>query len=171
MHSLSKIPRKFSVIKKKSIFQPVIFFPQVSFSGASVRNREHINRPNRGHPPVESLAVWRASPDNTVRPDQSNCSSPNGQPPTSQPDVLSACLFYLFNKKNKLNLLVRSYFSCNHTLYITFVLVVSILFPWWVLVGLPFMEFGSSISILSQGLNLFLVSIWFEVERSMDWLE
>ena len=119
-HSLSKIPRKFSVIKRKSIFQPIIFFPQIVFSGAGVWNREHINRPNRGHTPVESSAVPWASPDNTVRPDQSNRLSPNRQPPASRPDISFACLFYSFNKQNKLNCLVSLIFLATIRLYITF---------------------------------------------------
>ena len=120
MHSLSKNPRKFSVIKKRSIFQTIIFFPQVVFSGASVWSWEHINRPNRGHLPVEFLTVLRASPNNTVQPDQSNCLSLNRQPPSSRPDILSACLFYLFNIQNKLNLLVSLIFLATTCLYITY---------------------------------------------------
>ena len=120
VHSLSKIPRKFSVIKKKSIFQPIIFFPQVAFPGAGVWNRKLINRPNRGHRVVEWSAITRASFDNTVRPDQSNRSSPNWHPPpTSRPDISSACLFYLFNKQNKLNLIVSLIFLATTRLYIT----------------------------------------------------
>ena len=122
-HSLSKIPRKVSVIKKKSIFQPIIFFPLVEFSGAGVWNWEHINRPNRGHTPVELPAGPRASPDNTVRPDQSNRLSPNRQPPVSRPYMSSACLFYLFNKQNKLNLLVSLIFLATTRLYITYIIM------------------------------------------------
>ena len=112
-------PQKIYSYKKKSIFQPIIFFPQVVFSGASVWNREHINRPNRGHSPVESPAVPGASPDNTVRPDQSNRSSPNRHPPANRPNISSACLFYLFNKQNKLNLLVSLICLATTRLYIT----------------------------------------------------
>ena len=115
MHSLSKIPRKFSVIKNRFIFQTIIFFPQVVFSGAGVWSWEDINRPSRGHMPVESPSILRASPDNTVRPDQSNCLSLN---------ISSACLFYLFNKQNKLNLLVCFIFLATTHLYITLIILM-----------------------------------------------
>ena len=39
--------------------------------------------------------------------------------PASQPDISSACLFYLFNKQNKLNLLVSLIFLATTRLYIT----------------------------------------------------
>ena len=110
-------PQKILSYKKKekrSIFQPIIFFPRVVFSGAGVWSQEHINRPSRGHVPVESSAILRASPDNTIQPDQSNCLSLN-----SQQDISSACLFYLFNKQNKLNLLVSLIFLATTRLYIT----------------------------------------------------
>ena len=118
-HSRSKIPRKFSVIKKKVYFSTNHFFPQVVFSGAGIWSREDINRPSRSHTPVESPTVLRVSPDNTVRPDQSNCLSPNRHPPVSQPDISSVCLFYLFNEQNKLNLLVSLIFLATTRLYIT----------------------------------------------------
>ena len=64
--------------------------------------------------------MLRASPDNTVRLDQSNCLSPNRPPPpVNQPDISFACLFYLFNKQNKLNLLVSLIFLATTRLYIT----------------------------------------------------
>ena len=40
-------------------------------------------------------------------------------PPASRPDISSACLFYLFNKQNKLNLLVSLIFLATTRLYIT----------------------------------------------------
>ena len=61
------------------------------------------------------------SPDNTVRPVQSNRLLPNRQPPASRPDISSACLFYSFNKQNKLNLLVSLIFLATTRLYITLV--------------------------------------------------
>ena len=117
--SLSKIHGKFSVIKKKNYFSTHHFFPQVVFSGAGVRSREHINKPIRGHTPAESPAVLRASPDNTVRLDLSNRLSPKRQPPSARSVISSACLFYLFNKQNKLNLLVILIFLATTRLYIT----------------------------------------------------
>ena len=68
---------------------------------------------------MESSVVPRALPYNTVRPDQSNRLSPNRQPSVSQPDISSACLFYLFNKQNKLNLFVSVIFLATARLYIT----------------------------------------------------
>ena len=111
-HSLSKIHRKLSVIKKKYVFKPIIFFPQVAFSGACVWNREHINRPNRGHTRVELTAVTRASPDNTVQPDQSNRSSPNRPPPAPTGQIFHPRVYFIYSI-NKINKSSRqSYFSC-----------------------------------------------------------
>ena len=60
------------------------------------------------------MAITRASSDNTVRPDQSNHSSLNWQPSKSRSDISSTCLFYLFNKQNKLNLLISLCFLQPH---------------------------------------------------------
>ena len=96
------------------------FFPHVVFSGAGVWSWEDINRLSRGHMPVELPVVLWASPDNTVRPDQNNHLSLNRwPPPVSQPDISSTCLFYLFNKQNKLNLHVGLIFLATTRLYIT----------------------------------------------------
>ena len=90
------------------------FFSQVAFSGAVVGSWEHINRPSRGHTPVELSAVLSVTrqlcPTRSKQPLDAELTTP-----VSQPDISSACLFHLFNKQHKLNLLVCLIFSCNHT--------------------------------------------------------
>ena len=105
--------------KKKSLFFNQSFFSTSSILWSRCWNRKLINRPNRGYPTVESSAITRASSDNTVRLDQSNRSLPNWQLPSNRPDILFACLFHLFNKQNKLNLLVSLIFLATTRLYIT----------------------------------------------------
>ena len=114
VHTLFKIPRKFSVY-----FSTNHFFPQIKFSGADVWCREYINRASGSHtsswisshcrerhpttPSDQIKATARRRPDNR---------------PSAGLDIPFACLF---KKKNeiKLNLLVSLIFLATTRLYIT----------------------------------------------------
>ena len=120
-HSLFKIPRKFSVIKKKVYFSTNHFFSTNSiFWSRCLRLGTYKLDKRRSHGQLNRQPSLRASPDNTVRPNQSNC-----LPPTvSRSDISFACLFYSFNKRNKLNLLVGLIFLATTRLYIIFYLLL-----------------------------------------------
>ena len=109
-HTLFKIPRKFLVIKKL-YFSTNNFFPQIVFSGAGVWSQEHINRTSRDH-----MDSW--IPQSSLRASH-QIKATTCHRPDSWPDIPFTCLFYLFNKWNKQNLLVSLIFLATTCLYIT----------------------------------------------------
>ena len=117
-HSLFKIPRKFSVIKKVC-FSTYHVFPQIVFSGAGVWSREHINRASGGHtgswiPTVAESVTWQHHQTRSKQPLAADLIT------ARQPARYSIRLFiFLFNKRNKLNLLVSLIFLATTRLYIT----------------------------------------------------
>ena len=97
VHSLFKIPRKFT-LKKGLFFKQSFFFPQIVFSGAGVWSREHINRASRGHT-GSWITGCRWDRHSTTPSDQikeSACPRLDNRPSTKSSSL--------------------SYFSCNYTL-------------------------------------------------------
>ena len=93
-------PQKILSYKKRSIFQPIIFFLQIVFSGASVWSREYINRASGGHTSRWiHRHCWECHP--TTLSDQikaTTCCRPDNCPSAGL-DILFTCLFRLTSWK------------------------------------------------------------------------